>query len=416
MERLIFHIDVNSAYLSWEAAKRVSKGEEDIRLIPAIIGGDRDKRTGVVLAKSIPAKQCGIKTGEPVGMALRKCPDLFLAKPDFGLYEKSSKSFMNICRQYTPILEKFSIDECFLDMTGSCNIYPDPINTAYDIKDTIYSKLGFTVNVGISTNKLLAKMASDFEKPNKVHTLFPEEIKHKMWPLPVGELFSVGYHSVEKLNRIGIHTIGDLAISNITHIQLILGTKFGQQIWNYANGIDPSPVLSEPEKAKGYSVSTTLEKDISSFSEANKVLLSLSESVAARIRADQARSSCIGVTIRGNDFKNHSHQKKLLESTDITKEVYEVSKQLLSELWNSRLPLRLIGISLTDISYGDEVQLTLFPNRKKDKFRKLDQTLDHIRKQYGNKIVIRGSILNESIQVGKKYQAQLDEANEKTDI
>ena len=147
MERLIFHIDVNSAYLSWEAAKRVSKGEEDIRLIPAIIGGDRDKRTGVVLAKSIPAKQCGIKTGEPVGMALQKCPDLFLAKPDFGLYEKSSKAFMNICRQYTPILEKFSIDECFLDMTGSCNIYPDPINTAYEIKDTIYSNLGFTVNV-----------------------------------------------------------------------------------------------------------------------------------------------------------------------------------------------------------------------------------------------------------------------------
>ena len=168
MERLIFHVDVNSAFLSWEATRRVSQGEPDIRLIPSAIGGDREKRTGVILAKSIPAKKYGIKTGEPVAMALRKCPDLFLARPDFKLYEQSSKAFMDICREIAPVVEKVSIDECFLDMTGTHRIYPDPVAIAHTIRNRIRSELGFTVNVGIGNCKLLAKMASDCEKPDKV--------------------------------------------------------------------------------------------------------------------------------------------------------------------------------------------------------------------------------------------------------
>ena len=171
MKPLIFHIDVNSAFLSWEAVRRISQGENDIRLIPSAIGGDRDKRTGVILAKSIPAKKYGIKTGEPVAMALRKCPDLFLARPDFRLYEQSSKAFMDIVRSYAPVVEKYSIDECFADFSGTQKIYPDPIALAYLIKDRIRDELGFTVNMGIGDCKLLAKMASDFEKPDKVHTL-----------------------------------------------------------------------------------------------------------------------------------------------------------------------------------------------------------------------------------------------------
>ena len=149
LERIIFHVDVNSAFLSWEAVKRIKEGKDDIRLIPSAIGGDRDKRTGVILAKSHPAKKYGIKTGEPVGMALRKCPDLYIAKPDFALYEKSSKAFMDICREYTPVVEKFSIDECFLDMTGMNRIYPDIIAVAEEIRTRIKEELGFTVNVGI---------------------------------------------------------------------------------------------------------------------------------------------------------------------------------------------------------------------------------------------------------------------------
>lgn len=192
MERLIFHVDVNSAYLSWEAARRVTAGEEDLRLLPSAISGDPGNRTGVILAKSIPAKKYGVRTGEPVAMALRKCPHLVLARPDFRLYEKNSRAFMAICARYAPVVEKFSIDECFLDMSGTQALYPDPIQIAHTMKDKIREELGFAVNIGISRNKLLAKMASDFEKPDKVHTLFPEDISTKLWPLPVRELFSVG--------------------------------------------------------------------------------------------------------------------------------------------------------------------------------------------------------------------------------
>ena len=230
MARLIFHVDVNSAFLSWEAARRVGNGEADIRLIPSAIGGDRDKRTGVVLAKSIPAKKFGIKTGEPIGMALRKCPDLFLARPDFRLYVECSKAFMDICREYAPVVEKFSIDECFLDMSGTHRLYPDPVAIANTIKDRIREELGFTVNVGIGECKLLAKMASDFEKPDKVHTLFRSEIPQKLWPLPVRELFTVGASTAEKLEKSRIRTIGDLANSDLSAIQRIVGVKMGQQI------------------------------------------------------------------------------------------------------------------------------------------------------------------------------------------
>ena len=227
MDRLIFHVDVNSAFLSWEAARRVREGKEDIRLIPSAVGGDREKRSGVILAKSIPAKRYGVNTGEPVAMALRKCPSLFIVRPDFKLYESSSNAFAAICKSYAPVVEKFSIGECFLDMSGTGIIYPDPIKIANEMKDLIRDKLGFTVNIGIGENKLLAKMASDFEKPDKVHTLFSHEIERKMWPLPVRDLFSVGAATAEKLESAGIRTIGDIARCELGAIQVILGMKFG---------------------------------------------------------------------------------------------------------------------------------------------------------------------------------------------
>lgn len=273
MAKLVFHVDVNSAYLSWEAARRVANGERDIRLIPSVIGGDREKRTGVVLAKSIPAKKFGIKTGEPIGMALRKCPDLYMAKPDFRLYEENSKKFMDICREYAPVVEKASIDECYLDLSGTHRIYPDPVALAHTIKDRIRNEFGFTVNVGIGDNKLLAKMASDFEKPDKVHTLFLSEIPQKMWPLPVGELFTVGGATADKLRQAKIMTIGDLAHTDLSRVQKIVGMKMGKHIHDYANGIDSSPVLAVPEEAKGYSISTTLEDDIKKADQAYPTML-----------------------------------------------------------------------------------------------------------------------------------------------
>lgn len=408
MSRLIFHIDVNSAFLSWEAARRVSRGEKDIRMIPAAIGGDREKRTGVILAKSIPARKFGIKTGEPVAMALRKCPGLFLARPDFRLYEQSSKAFMDMVRSYAPVVEKYSIDECFADFTGTQHTYPDPIALARTIKDRIRDELGFTVNVGVGDCKLLAKMASDFEKPDKVHTLFRREIPKKLWPLPVRDLFSVGASTAGKLEKAGIRTIGDLANADLPRVQRLVGVKLGQQIHDYANGIDPSPVLPAPEEAKGYSVSTTLEEDAVTAEQACTVLLALSDSVTARMRADGAKAYCVAVSIRSNDFKTRSHQKKLADPTDISREVYQLSRQLFSELWDGHTPLRLLGVALTDITREDGAQLSLFPDEARERARRLDQATDAINGKYGAATIVRGASVQSGLDVGKKYRAQME--------
>lgn len=409
MARLIFHIDVNSAFLSWEATRRVSLGEDDIRLIPSAIGGDREKRTGVILAKSIPAKKYGIKTGEPVASALRKCPDLFLARPDFRLYEASSHAFIAVVREFAPVVEQVSIDECYADFSGTHRIYPDPVALAYTIKDKIRNELGFTVNVGIGDCKLLAKMASDFEKPDKVHTLFRNEIPQKMWPLKVGELYSVGHATAEKLERAKIRTIGDLANTEVARVQRIVGQKLGKQIHDYANGIDTSEVLAEPEEAKGYSISTTLEEDIKKAEDAHKVLLALADSVTAKIRADGAKAYCVAVTIRDNSFKTRSHQRSLMNPTDISREVYQISKELFDELWDGFTPLRLLGIALTNITRDDTMQFSLFQDETREKARKIDKAKDTLNARFGSATIVRGSSIQSNIDVGKKYQAQIEQ-------
>jgi len=408
MERLIFHIDVNSAFLSWEAARRVANGEADLRLIPSAIGGDRESRRGVILAKSIPAKKYGVKTGEPIAMSLRKCPHLVLADPDFVLYEKNSKAFMEICRKYAPVVEKYSIDECFLDMSGTSKLYPDPVKIAHTIKNEIRETLGFTVNIGIGSNKLLAKMASDFEKPDRVHTLFSDEISEKMWHLPVRELFSVGASTAERLERAYIQTIGELAKIELSVVQALVGVKLGEHIHRFANGVDDSPVLAEPEEAKGYSNSTTLAKDVTSDEEAHRILLALADSVTSRMRADGVKAYCVSVTVRSNDFKDRSHQKKLTDATDITAEVFEISKRLFAELWDRRTPLRLLGLSLTSLSKEEEQQISLFPDEEKERARRVDRAVDSIRTRFGYDTIKRGSTCTATPEVGKKYKAKFD--------
>ena len=401
MKRVVFHIDVNSAFLSWEATRRVKQGMNDLRLVPSAIGGDRETRTGVILAKSIPAKKYGVKTGEPVGMALKKCPSLILAHPDFSLYEASSKAFMDICREYTPTLEKFSIDECFLDMSGMEKIYPDILAVAREIKDRIKTELGFTVNVGVGSNKLLAKMASDFEKPDKVHTLFDYEIEEKMWHLPVRELFSVGESTAQKLERSYIRTIGELARMDVAVVKSILGVKAGEHLHNYANGIDDSPVLENRERAKGYGNSITLEYDVKSFSDAYKILLALSDSTAARMRADGMKARCVSVSIRDIDFNDKSHQKRLSASSDITTEIFSVCQSLINELWDTKKPLRLLGVTLSDVTDEDDIQLSIFDSDKKDKERAIDKTVDSLRNKFGKDTIVRGGIYKKNIRVGK---------------
>ena len=410
MERIIFHVDVNSAYLSWEAARRIKDGKTDIRTIPSAIGGDRDKRTGIILAKSIPAKKFGIKTGEPVSMALRKCPDLYIVKPDFLLYEKNSKAFFNICKEYTPVVEKFSIDECFLDMTGMSKIYPNVIAVADEIRERIKNELGFTVNVGVGSNKLLAKMASDFEKPDKVHTLFTKDIQTKMWPLPIRDLFFVGEATAEKLEKAFVKTIADLAKLELPTIQALIGEKLGEQLHNYANGIDDSPVAENRDRSKGYSNSITLEYDVQSTFEAHKIILALADSTAMRMRADGGRAFCVSVFIRDVDFNDKSHQKKLMSATDITAEIFEVCKDLINDLWDKKKSLRLIGVSLTAITFEESEQLSFFDDGKREKSRVIDKTMDNIRNKFGKGAIVRGGVYKNNINVGKKYFTQSDKS------
>jgi len=410
-DRLIFHIDVNSAFVSWSAVEQLNNGGIDLRQVPSIVGGDPKSRTGIVAAKSIPAKKYGIVTGEPVSQALRKCPNLVIAKSNFNWYVKCSRAFKAICQEYTPTMQSFSIDEVFLDMSGMHYIYPDPIATANEIKDRIYNELGFTVNVGIGENKLCAKMASDFEKPNKVHTLFPDEIKAKMWPLPVGELFTCGKSSAAKLKSFNINTIGQLANASIEELSMLFSPKGALHFHQYANGIDDSPVVDEPEDAKGYSAETTVEEDLVDIESINRLLLAQADVVTARMRADDGKCRCVGVTYRTLDFTNKSHQRKIEVATDVTDEIYKIAKELIKESWHGE-PIRLLGLSITDIDRDGFEQLSLFQDENKEKRKALDSTLDSIRGRFGNGAVQRASTLDTAGRINRKFKAEQDLKNE----
>ena len=391
----------------------MKEGLPDLREIPSVVGGDPKQRTGIVVAKSIPAKKYGIQTGEPMAMALRKCPNLVVVPSDFRLYTENSLAFKAICRDYAPVVESFSIDEVFLDMTGTSLIYPDPIATAHEIKDKIHAELGFTVNVGISTNKLLAKMASDFEKPDKVHTLFPEEIPVKMWPLPIRDLLFLGKASEKRLQDFGIHTIGELARKKESAIQALLGEKTGHQLYQYARGIDNSPVLAQAEESKGFSVEKTFNDDIVSVEQVLPILLEQCDIVATRMRRKGKKCSCISVTFRTLDFKNRSHQTSLSSATDVTDEIYENARRLFLEFWKGQ-PLRLIGVALTGLTDESFEQMSLFEDtKKKEQRQKLDAALDAIRMKFGNDKITRASIMNSNTGMGRKAKAQMENETQK---
>lgn len=386
----------------------MKEGLPDLREIPSCIGGDPKSRRGIVVAKSIPAKKYGVTTGEPVSMALRKCPELVCVPGDFALFETCSRAFKKICASYAPVMESFSIDEVFLDMSGTEKIYPDPVKLAHEIKDRIREELGFTVNIGIGTNKLLAKMASDFEKPDKVHTLFPAEIPTKMWPLPVRDLLFLGKASEQKLIKAGIKTIGEMARYPETEIQRLLGEKTGHQLYEYANGRDDSPVRGEREEAKGYSAETTTEEDIVTYEQAFSLLLAQCDVVAARMRKDGKKCSCVSVTYRMLDFRTRSHQKKMGNPTDVTEEIFVQVKNLLYECWQCQ-PLRLIGVALTDLTSDDFRQMSLFENTENhEKQKKVDGVVDDIRKRFGNGMIVRGSTMKTADKVARKAKAQME--------
>lgn len=409
MSRIIFHIDVNSAFLSWTAVEKLKNGSEiDLRKIPAIIGGDEASRHGIVLAKSEAAKRYGVTTGEPVASALRKCGNLTIESPDHKMYTRYSRQLMDHLRTYTPDIEQLSVDECFLDYTPIAHLYGEPVSFACYLKDEIRKKFGFTVNIGISEVKILAKMASDFRKPDRVHTLWRSEIQEKMWNLPVSDLYMVGKSSLPKLRNLGIHTIGDLANMDPEILEAHM-KSFGKLIWKNANGIGSDVVESEETAAKGVGNSTTLREDATNAESAKKVLLLLAESVAERLRKQEILAGNVTVEIKYADFSKCSHQAPLFSPTNSTGKIYELSCQLFDELWNGA-PIRLLGIRTAKLQDVKEpVQLSLFDmefsgnicheNARSgntvsvEKLEKLDKAMDSIKQKYGKQAVVRGSML-----------------------
>ena len=399
---VIFHIDVNSAFLSWEAQHRLQDlGETlDIRTIPAIIGGDREARHGIVLAKSTLAKQCGVLTGEPVVKALQKCPELYIAKPNHSLYLERSRAFMALLRRYAPVVEQFSIDEAFCDMTGTEGLYGDLVAFAHKIKDEIKEELGFTVNVGISVNRLLAKTASDFKKPDLVHTLFPEELPKKFWPLSVEDLLYVGHSTAERLRTLGIRTIGELAHTDkdilVAHFK-----KQGIFLHEAANGIDTAPVSEDPSAAKSYGNSTTLPADVVNSADAERILLALCEKVGARIRKDRAYVSMVSVTIKDTDLKSRSRQGQLTAPDNTTEQLYSAARKLFYELWDGS-PIRLLGVSTGHVTDDACFQYDLFDTGRREKLSKLNAAVDEIRTKYGSSALKRACFLDSEPNLSSK--------------
>lgn len=392
-KRTIFHVDVNSAFLSWTAVYRVNVlGETlDIRTVPSVIAGDRESRHGVILAKSIPASAFGIHTGEPLFQARGKCPDLLVVPPDYGLYIEASRAFIALLREFSPVVEQYSIDEAWVDMTGTELLWGKPQMAAKQMQRKIYENLGFTVNIGISSNKLLSKMAGELEKPNKIHTLYPEEAEKKLWPLPVRELLSVGSATEKKLNRMGIYTIGELAHSDPAILKRYLG-KQGETLWHFANGRNADALIAAPSDNKEYGNSVTTAQDIWNAAQAYPVFLSLCETVAARMRKDGKYAKCIAVQLRTHTFQTFSHQMALPEATNITTEIFENVCKLFDQVWDGTTPLRQLGVQLRQLGDAPNVQMDFLSggsSMQNVRRIKLDETVDVLREKFGENIICR---------------------------
>ena len=392
MERIIFHIDVNNAFLSWSALELLSNGyKRDIRNIVSVIGGDEKNRNGIVLAKSMPAKMMGIKTAETLYQARKKYKNLEVFPPNHKLYNEMSNSLFKLLSSFSPDIEVASIDECYLDYGKVKNLYGDAVSFAYKLKNKIKNELGFTVNIGIANNKLCAKMASDFSKPDKVHTLFENEVKEKMWPLPVGELYGIGKSSSIKLENIGIKTIGDLANIDTNSLYKYFKNQAGVMI-NMANGIDESEVDFLQGSPKGISNEITLPYDVCDIEVLNKYLFELSNMVGKRLRKENKYTDTICVITKDNSFIRKTHQKKLKNPTNLSKDIFDSSKEILSSFYNEE-EIRLIGIRLDNLTEENHHQISLFENyNAKSKDEKLEKMIDEINSKLGNNAITKASL------------------------
>lgn len=401
MKKIIMHIDVNNAFLSWTAVLYLKQGMKiDIRKTYAVIGGDEKARHGIVLAKSNPAKKRGVVTAETLYQAKKKCPNLKVYPPNYNFYKKMSDSMLNLICKYSPDIEQMSIDECFLDYTPVKHLYGDEVEFAYKLKKEIYDTLGFTVNIGIGNNKLCAKMASDFSKPYKVHTLYENEVSEKMWPLQVDELFGIGKKTALKLHNLNINTIYDLAHTDSNFLYKYFKNQAYEMILS-ANGNGSDVVISDESIPKGIGNETTLSRNIFNKEELEPYLLALSENVAIRLRKQKKYASVVVVTLKDKFFKRTSHQKKLVNATNLTEEIYKTSRDILNEM-NIEDGVRLVGVRLDKLSDTSSHQVSLFEDLKvREDNNELEKTVDELKEKYGFKVIKKASLMDSKVY--KKY-------------
>ncbi len=391
MKRIIMHIDVNNAFLSWSAIDLLNNGSKyDIRKSYAVIGGDEKKRSGIVLAKSIACKKLGIKTADTLYSAKQKCPALRVFPPNFPFYKEMSKKMFSLLSVYSPDIEVASIDECYLDYGKVQNLYGDPFLFAKKIQKQIFDELGFTVNIGIANNKLCAKMASDFSKPYKIHTLYEEEVEEKLYPLPIEELYGCGKRTSEKLRKLGIKTIGDLAHFDVEKLKPIF-KNMAVPLVESARGINRDLVCSEAWIPKGIGNEITLPKDIQDKNELLLYLREITENVALRLRKQKKYAYTVCVTLKTKDFKRRSHQKKRRNATDGTEELYETVREVFLEMQIEE-GVRLIGVRLDHLTDYRTIQGTLFDSFEQiDDHSKLDEAIDTMKRKYGIKVIKKAS-------------------------
>ena len=390
-ERIIFHIDCNNAFLSWTAVHMLHSGSKiDIRNRYAVIGGKESERKGIVLAKSNLCKKCGVVTGETLYAARRKCPYLEVYQPEFKIYRKYSDIMYTYLCNYSKKIERYSIDECFIDFSDNLEIKKDPVRWAYKIKNEIRDNFGFTVNVGVGNNKLLAKMASDFSKPDKVHTLFSNEIKDKMWGLPIEDLFMIGKASSKKLREFGINTINDLAHTDREYLAKHF-KSMGKMMWEYANGIDESLVESDYGNPKSISNSCVLPYNYSNIDDIYQEIKRLSEMTGKKLREKKMYSPNVMVWVKFDDFTKISKQLTLDNLINSDKDIYEYAIKLFNKIWNtdSDKKVRSLCVGVSNLTDKYMVQLSMFENNniKDNEEDKLKKTLNNIKEKYGDKSI-----------------------------
>lgn len=401
MDRIILHCDMDSFYASVELLDY-----PELKDKPVAVCGNPKNRHGIILAKNTPAKKFKIKTAETVWQARKKCPDLILLPPHHDKYKEYSHKINEIYQRYTNMVEPFSVDESWLDVTASQNLFGSGKEIADQIRNAIRNELGLTVSIGVSYNKIFAKMGSDYNKPDGTTVITRDNYKELLWSMDVREMFFVGKATADKLNRAGIYTIGELAQSNRNFLTTLLG-KHGGMLYDYTNGLEDSPVrlFSEKEKIKSVGNGTTFRRNLTSLDDIKTAVTALSDTVSSRLRKYQMKCYGVKVDIKDPDFKVISRQKQLEVPTNLEEDIFKTSMEIITSSWNSKKPIRLLTITAINLCDEDEsVQLSLFGNNleTKEKSEKVERTMDDIRAKFGDKSITFGRILKNDIGLSDK--------------